>query len=247
MMRWLSGLGWLGCMMSSMCVADSMEGGVPGRMVTTRETILSSAMSGRIEQMYYREMQSVEEGEVLISMDCLALEGELTKTLAMHDAALKKAEILRSLQALASVGELEVVLADSEVQVAAASVKVLEGQLSRCQLRVPFAGVLYQIMVEPHQYVTEGQPLVELVSLRDLEVELLLPSAWLSWLSPEASFKMAIKETGQTHEGYLVRIDSVVDFGSQTIRGRGVITPQGAVRLLPGMSGTAYFSKQTLN
>lgn len=246
---WLSGLVWWLCVMGPVSMAAGMEEGegVPGRVMATREATLSSPMSGRIEQMHCREMQMVKEDEELVRMDCLLLEGELIKTAAMLDTAQKKAQVLRSLQSLDSVGELDVVLAESDVQVSAAAVDMLQGQLSRCRMQVPFSGVVHRVMVDPHQYVTEGQPLVELVSLKNLEVELLLPSEWLLWLPVEAPFKMAIKETGATHDGHLVRIDSVVDFGSQTVRARGVITSQDGVQLLPGMSGTAYFSKPAVH
>ena len=240
--RWWRGL-LVGLVWGWSVVVGATELAAPGRVVATQEAVLSSDMNGRITQLHYSEMQPVVEGAVLLVMDCAVLQGELAKASVLRDAAEQKQTVLHSLQALKSVGSLEVALAESEGRMAAVSVDMLERQLSWCELQAPFSGTVHRLLVDRHQYVTAGQPVVELVSLAGLEVELLLPSVWLSWLTAGASFEMELKETGQRHAGQLLRLDSVVDFGSQTVRGRGRLTPPAGVRLLPGMSGTAYFNR----
>lgn len=212
------------------------------RVVSVQKTVLSSWMPGRIKEIDFREMAVVPKGAVLFQLDCVLLEGELEKAEALLEAAQRKTEILRALHGMRSLGALDVALAESEGTAAEATVNLLRLQLSRCAVRAPFSGVLSRLLVDKHQYVTQGQPVLHLVSLDDLEIEILLKSEWLSWLKEGLAFEIDIKETADRHRGHLVRIDSVIDFNSQTIRGRG-IAATGQTSLLPGMSGTAIFER----
>jgi membrane fusion protein, multidrug efflux system len=74
-----------------------------------------------------------------------------------------------------------------------------------------------------------------------LEVELIAPSRWLSWLSwlkPGYAFQIAVGETEKTYSAKITRLGGRVDPVSQSIKVIGEITGN-APELMAGMSGRA--------
>ena len=91
------------------------------------------------------------------------------------------------------------------------------------------------------QFVGVGAPLIEILSDKDLDLELIVPSLWLTWLKPGVPFDVAIDETGKTYPAKITRLSGKVDAVSRSIKIYGKID-NPADTLLPGMSGRALLS-----
>jgi multidrug efflux pump subunit AcrA (membrane-fusion protein) len=83
--------------------------------------------------------------------------------------------------------------------------------------------------------------MLEALSDKRLELEMIVPSMWLSWLKPGSPLKVAIDETGKTYPATLSRLSGKVDAVSRSVKVYGRIDTQSDT-LLPGMSGHAIFS-----
>ncbi len=90
------------------------------------------------------------------------------------------------------------------------------------------------------EIAASGQPLLKIQSGREVELELIVPSKWLTWLKPGAGFAFKIDETGSDIRGVVKRFGASVDPVSKTIRVTGIVTGRNGL-VLPGMSGTATF------
>jgi multidrug efflux pump subunit AcrA (membrane-fusion protein) len=90
------------------------------------------------------------------------------------------------------------------------------------------------------EVAASGQPLMRIQTGRDVELELIVPSQWLTWLGPGAAFQFRIDETGNTIRGEVTRLGASVDPVSRTIRVTARVT-QSEGLILPGMSGSARF------
>ena len=92
--------------------------------------------------------------------------------------------------------------------------------------------------MQEFQYATPGQPLLEILDDRSLEIELIAPSRWLAFLKPGYPFAVHIEETDKTYSAAITRVSGRVDPVSQTIKVFGEIR-DGASELMAGMSGRA--------
>jgi hypothetical protein len=96
--------------------------------------------------------------------------------------------------------------------------------------------------VQRYQYVTVGQPLIDILSDKDLELELVAPSRWLAWLQPGERFIVRVDELERTFPAIVTRIGARIDPVSQTIKIYARI--DGVYpELRTGMSGLAQFSR----
>lgn len=198
-------------------------------------------MAGRITAIDIREGEEFRKDQPLVKFDCEIGRSHLKKAQAKLNAARKTHESNLQLQSYQSIGGLEVDLSAAEVQTALADTAIIRAELKRCQIDAPFNGRVIEILAHPHESVSEHQPLLAILNDKELELQLYIPSWWLSWLKTGDDFTIRIDETGKSYPAKVTRLGARVDPASQslaiTARIDG-IHPE----LLAGMSGVARFN-----
>jgi RND family efflux transporter MFP subunit len=201
-------------------------------------TTLSSEMAGRIDRIATRVGDHFRKDDVLIMFDCAVPRAQTARAQAVTTQAEKTYAINQRLAALKSMGNLEVEVSAAEVQKAKADLAAANAIASKCTIAAPFAGVTVEQKAREFQYTTPGQALLDVLDDHSLEVELIAPSRWLSWLKPGYAFQVRIDETEKTYPAKVTRLGGRVDPVSQSIKVIGEITGD-APELLAGMSGRA--------
>jgi len=204
-------------------------------------TTLSSEMAGRIDHIATRVGEHFSKDDVLVVFDCVQQRAQIAKATAVATAADKTYAINQRLLALKSIGQLELDVSAAEVQKAKADLAVAEAMASKCTISAPFSGVTVDQKAREFQYATPGQPLLDVLDDHALEVELIAPSRWLSWLKPGYAFQISIGETEKTYSAKITRLGGRVDPVSQSIKVIGEITTD-APELMAGMSGRAILT-----
>jgi len=205
-------------------------------------TTLSAEIAARIERLPYREGQRFGRGEVLVQLDCAMYRARLDRAEAEALEARGTHEVNERLQGMGSISLLEIGVSAARKAVTEADVRLMRTMVERCVIRAPFAGRVVQQTARAHQYVAEGQTVMEILDDRTLEVEMMLPSQWVRWLAPGLGFEVRIDEIGASFPATVDRIGARVDPVSQSVRVFGVIASQDS-RLMAGMSGVAVFEQ----
>jgi membrane fusion protein, multidrug efflux system len=219
----------------------SSNGGAPeirAQISPLHYTTLSSEMAGRIDKIATRVGDHFRQGDVLIVFDCALPRAQVAHAQAVVTQAERTFEIDRRLVALKSMGQLELDVAAAEVLKAKADLAAAESVASKCSIAAPFSGVTVEQKAREFQYTTPGQALLDILDDRALEVELIAPSHWLSWLKPGYAFQVKIEETEKTYPARVTRLGGRVDPVSQSIKVIGEIIGD-APDLMAGMSGRA--------
>lgn len=201
-------------------------------------TMLSSQMSGRLKDVSVADGETFAKGQILFRLDCSLPEAQLERARALKSRKDKVSSVTARLLELKSRSALEADVTRAEAQEAAAEVKVGEALTARCQVAAPFDGRAGEVLARTGQYVAEGQPVMEIFSESELEVEFVAPSRWIGFLKPGLRFPVDIDETGAPVAAEVVRLGGKVDPVSQSVRvyARLVEQPAG---LMAGMSGVA--------
>ena len=210
-------------------------------LVPVVETTLSSRMAGRITAINVREGEQFKKDQPLVKFDCEIQRSHLRKAQAKLNAAKKTHESNLQLQSYQSIGGLEVELSAADVQTASADVAIIRAELKRCQIDAPFSGRVVEILAHPHESVSEHQPLLAILNDKELELQLYIPSWWLSWLQAGDVFTIRIDETGKSYPAKVTRLGARVDPASQSLAITARIDGNHA-ELLAGMSGVARFN-----
>lgn len=220
------------------------SGQVLRAQIKAREsTQISSEMAGRINQLKIRDGQRFTAGQVLVGFHCSMEEAQLSKAKATLEKKQKTHEVDKKLEKLNSISTLQLAVSKAEEDEAQADVRVGNAALERCTIKAPFSGKVVEVTARAYQSVREGDPLLEIISEKDLEIEFIAPSRSLPQLKPGNTFKVTLDETAKTYKAEIIRLGGRVDPVSQTIKVYGRIIDNSA-DILPGMSGAIELPTQ---
>lgn len=208
-----------------------------------RSTLISSEMNARISQLRLRDGERFDEGDTLVSFHCTLEEAQVNKAKASLEKATKTYEVKQRLETLHSIGALELAVAKAEEGEAKAEMQVTQAVLSRCVIKAPFSGKVTDVTAKPYQTVKAGDPLLEILDDKELEVEFMAPSKSLPELSLGRHFQVTLNETNKSYQAEITRLGGKVDPVSQTIKVYGRIIDKAA-ELLTGMSGAVELTSK---
>jgi membrane fusion protein (multidrug efflux system) len=211
---------------------------IRAQLTARNYTTLSSETAARIDRIATKVGEHFRNGDPLIVFDCVTQRAQVAKAKAIETQAEKTAAINQRLANLKSIGQLELDVSRAEVEKAKAELDIADAAASKCEIAAPFSGITVEQKAQAFQYATPGQPLLEVLDDRSLEIELIAPSRWLAWLKPGYAFQVNIDETEKTYPAEITRVGGRVDPVSQTIKVFGEIRTEAA-ELMAGMSGRA--------
>jgi len=217
--------------------------GVRAQLIAVQTAMLSAGLSARIERVPFSVGDYIEEGDILVQFDCNSIEAEKKIYESQQRAGQLNLEVKSRLRELNSVGNQELELTKVELDAATAQLEILNLRIEQCQVISPFSGRVVARNADPYEYVSVGSELVEVLASDNLEVMLVAPSSWLSWIQLGEPFSLVVEELKQTFSGTLIRLGGEVDPISQTVLVWGKLTDPND-RLLPGMSGDIRFTER---
>jgi RND family efflux transporter MFP subunit len=215
---------------------------IRGLIKPRKEAILSSQISGQITEMGFKPGERFSQNDLLVRFDCAMYEADLNSARARFQAEQKQYENNRKLLELNAISNIEVELSRSEVDVARAETRIKQIITEHCLIRAPFNGRVIEAMVNEFESVGADQELISILDDQDLEIELIVPSSWLTSIREGETFSFIIDETGGSYQASITQIGAIVDPVSQTVRLLGEFQ-NSTDNVLSGMSGTASFNR----
>lgn len=218
----------------------SKDGRIRTQLSARNAVTLSAEIPARVSSLRLREGEAFRAGELLVALDCSLHQSQLRKTEAAVEAISAMVASNQRMAELNSIGALEVQQGQARLKEAQAELAGTRLLVNRCSISAPFAGRVAKRHVAAHQYVTPGNPLLDIIETGQLEVQMIVPSRWLAWLRPGSAFEVDVEELGKRYPARVQRVGAQIDPVSQTVAVFGVM--DGAQPgLLPGMSGWAVF------
>ncbi len=229
---------------------DGAGGVVPvvrGVLEAPKEATLAAEVPGRLVSLPPLEGERFSEGDELARFDCAPLEAQLQSASATLRRANLELGSRGQLAKLGSMGRLDVGIAAADAEAAKAEVALYQLQVDKCVVRAPFDGWVVARKANAHEVLTPGRPLLDIIGSGLPEIRLIVPSAWLKWLTPGWSLDYAVDETGAVLPAEVVRLGALVDPVSQTVPVFARLTVPEGDNVRPGMSGYARFQPPDLS
>lgn len=211
-----------------------------GMVVAAKQPILSSQVAAQVLKLSVREGEEFVKGDNLVIFDDILLQTRWEKTKAELEAAEVTLENKQKLANLQSVGALDVVLAQAEVRRWKAEMKIVSVALARCKIKAPFNGRVVTFFVHEHESVAQNVQILEILSTDQLEIEVMAPADWLSWLRPGLSFSVQLGAPFGDILAKIITIGAVVDPINKTVKLKGQLLDYPK-SVLPGMMATVQF------
>jgi RND family efflux transporter MFP subunit len=182
---------------------------------------LNAATDGSIKSVAVQPGQQVAAGQVLIEIDAARQRAQLEKTEALVHALqpdvtiaaleLERAQELYSLESLSQVdlqnAENKLARAEGHSKAAQAERDIAADDLSRTEIKAPFAATVDRIHVSVAQYVNpsvEVAPLISLVGLRGMKAVGLLEAA--QWKANLSGKQAKVRVGGKIFNGKVLHL-----------------------------------------
>lgn len=203
-------------------------------------TTLSAEIGAVVQSISLKEGDRFKAGQTLMKMMCDLHEAQRAKSAAELAGAERSLEANQRLVALNAAGLMELDLAKNTVDKAKAELQMSVTQLSKCEIKAPFDGVVAELRIREQQYVQPGSPVIDILDDSAFEIEFLAPSVWLSRLKVGKTIRVQMDEVQKTAQARITRVSPRIDPVSQSIKVNASV--EGMIdSLKSGMSGRVIF------
>lgn len=221
----------------------SADAPIRGVVRAVHDASIATDLNARILKLPFREGDRFKTGDILVTFDCERAQAEMRAAQAEDDVNRIAFENAQALDKRRAIGRIEVQAAKAKWEKASAAAEALRFRVRDCQIVAPFDGRVAELKAHEHEMPTTGQPFLRIVDAGALEIDLIVPSAWLVWLKAGTPLQVKVDETGRMHAATVIRTAAAVDPISQTIRITAGFAPGAAVGVLPGMGLEATFER----
>ena len=231
-------------MMTTGSVKSDSNYDARGVVIPNAEVTLGAGIAARIKLMPFKGGEEFRKGEALVVFDCARQKADLRGAKASLTKASSHYTSKKRLKARGAAGAQEVRDAAADMEVAKATVDGLQEVISLCKIDAPFNGRVVERHAQTHEIPAANAPILTVVDDSTLEVDLIVPSTWLRWVSQGTRFEFDVDELGRSYTAQVDRLGAKVDAVSQTIKITGTFVDRPG-NVLTGMSGTAKFAPPT--
>ena len=206
-----------------------------GSLRSDESVQISSEVTGRIDEITFKEGDEVKEGAVLVKLDDALMKAEVADAKSRFDLAKANYERAQSLSRSGSGTERAFDEATAALETARAALQLAETRLSKLSIIAPFSGRVGLRDVSVGAYATPGAPIVNLEKIDQLKVDFRLPETVLAQVSVGQEVMVRVDAfPGRTFSGTVYAIDPQVDVNGRSLRVRARM-PNPEMVLRPGL------------
>jgi len=215
-----------------------------GVVMPNAEVTFSSDITALVDRSPVKAGDVFKKGDLLVGFDCGKFDAELRGSKALEGKQLLSLNNKEKLKLRNAASAFEVAVARADFEIAKAQTDALKQVMRFCVITAPFDGRVLELHADKYEMLGANSPLLTVVDDSILELDLIVPSKWLRWLTIGTKFNFEVEETGKVYLASIVRVGAKIDAVSQTIKITGKFKKR-PVRVLPGMSGAARFDPPT--
>ncbi len=205
-----------------------------------RTTLLSAEATGQIKSFPNDIGDRFKKGATLVKIGCSDTYSEIAIAKSRVAQSRLEYESNKSLLAQGGVSKFDLDISGAGVEETEAILKKYQVLASGCVLTAPYSGKVVATLASRYEYVNSGTPVIEIIEDSVLDMQLYVPSSWVTKLSTKTEFTVFIDEVGKSYPAKVIRVNPRVDAGSKTVEIIAQLTEQHK-ELRAGMSGSAKF------
>ncbi|MBC8128649.1 MAG: efflux RND transporter periplasmic adaptor subunit [Gloeobacteraceae cyanobacterium ES-bin-144] len=203
-----------------------------GTLRANESVTLVSELSRRLVKIQVQEGSDVKTGDLLFKLDDSDLQAELTEIEARLKLAATNKERVDNLLPRKAISQQEFDISTSELRILEAKREIQAVQISKTEIRAPFAGRVGVRQVSEGAYVSPTTPLITLQDVSRIKVDFPLPERYAGEVKTGQKFSFTVAGNGHAFEGAVTVIEPAIEAVTRSLLVRGLCSaPQG---LLPG-------------
>lgn len=210
--------------------------GAPARLTATDSRQVAAPFPGRLEEVFVKPGDTVEEGDLLARLDGREIGWRLAEAVAKRESALKRRD-----QAKAAKDVSETQMAEYEQEALGLEVELLRYRRDHLEIRSPVNGLVLSGDLERSRGVPveTGQKLYEIAPLDRMKLEMAVPDEDVHWVEPGLPIELRLESRpGESLVGEVEEVYPVAEVkDGENVYVSLATFPNDSGRLRPGMRG----------
>ena len=204
-----------------------------GSIEANEQVQLRSEVSGIAEKIYFTEGTKVTKGQVLIKINDVELRAQLNQAQTRQNLASENARRAKLLFEKEAISREEYDIATADYKTAQAQTQLINAQIAKTSIRVPFSGTIGLRSISPGTFVTPETLIATLVNSSQIKITFSIPEKYASQVKNNATLNFTVAGRGDTFQAKIYALEPAVDEATRTLRVRALAqNPEG--KLLPG-------------
>jgi membrane fusion protein, multidrug efflux system len=206
-----------------------------GSVAAVQGVVVSADLSGTVDRITFDSGKAVRQGDVLVQLDTRQERAQLAAVEAQRDLARTNFDRMQGLLKDNVISRAEYDSATADNKQTEARVGEIRAAIDRKTIRAPFSGILGIRQVNLGQYLSSGDPIVQLQSLNPIYVNFAVPQQATAQLGQGREVRITSDDLGGAEfTGRVTAIDSIVNEDTRNIQVQATLAnPDGKLR--PGM------------
>ncbi len=192
------------------------EEDVVGTVEAAQRAVLSSKITGVIEEVNTAPGARVTRGTVLATTDAREIKARLDQAVATRDQAAKDFGRVEKLLQSGSSTRQEFDAATMRLRTTEGGLVEARTMLQYTEITAPFDGVVTRKLAEVGDLATPGKPLFEMENSSLLRFECEVPEALVDRITMGSVLRVSVDAAGSVHEGTVSEIAPSASAGSRT-------------------------------
>ena len=192
---------------------------VQGNVATDENIIIYPEYSGILKNVYVKEGDRVNKGQVLAKIDDGGLSSQVAQAQAQATLAKTTYERQKRLWEQNIGSEIQFLEAKTNFEATQKAAEQLQSQLAKTTVTAPFSGVIDNIISNQGEVVSPGQSqLFRIINLNNMYVEAAVPENYLPKIQKGTFVKVMISSVNKEYDGKVTDVGSNINANNRTFR-----------------------------
>ena len=190
---------------------------IQGDVDTKENIIIYPEYAGTLTHIYVKESQNVSKGQLLAKIDDGGLANQLAQMKTQFELAKTTFERQERLWNQKIGSEIQYLQAKASMEGLENSVKQMQSQLDKTNIRAPFSGTIDEIITDQGQVVSPGaNELMRLVSLKNMYVKASIPENYLGTIRKGSFVNVEFPSLGKQINGSVRQVGNFINPNNRT-------------------------------
>lgn len=227
---------------------DTVEDNIftTGTLIANEEVELASESSGLIEEIYLKEGQPVEKGELLIKINDSELKAQLNRAEFRLNLAEDREKRQTQLLDKGGISQEEYDATLNEVNVLRAEVALIEAQIAKTEIRAPFSGNVGLKYVSDGSYITPNTRIATLQDIDPIKIDFSIPERYAGMLEVGNKVEFEVSGLEETLVASVYAKEPRIDTETRSLQVRAT-SRNNTGKLLPGAFADLELTLSTID
>jgi len=195
----------------------------PGTILANEATDIQSEISGRVVSINFNEGATVHAGSLLVKLFDADLQAQLRKLQVQLTIAEATEKRQKELLAINGTSQQDVDNAVLNVSNIKADIELLKVQISRTEIKAPFAGRVGLRNISLGAYVTPANIITNIAQVNALKVEFAVPEKYASEMVPGKIVSLKLAAGGKAYPARVIASQNLINAETRNLMVKALV------------------------